>query len=93
MFDLQNRRYRVVKIDGALFAHATTCPHMLGPLQDATLEDGQVQCPWHGFRFDVRTGQCVSGQRCRLAPAPEICVDAGTGTVVARTKPGDSDRP
>jgi nitrite reductase/ring-hydroxylating ferredoxin subunit len=84
VFEFQNRPYRLVEIDGVLLAHATTCPHMLGPLQNASLEDGQVQCPWHGYRFEVKTGQCTSGQRCRLAPAPAISVNEETGDVVAR---------
>jgi len=25
-----------------------------------------VTCPWHGYRFDVRSGRCVSGQAFRL---------------------------
>ena len=24
--------------------------------------DGVMTCPWHGYRFDARTGACLSGQ-------------------------------
>ena len=83
-FELRNRPYRVVEVGGELLAHATTCPHMLGPLQDAAVEDSQVRCPWHGYRFDVKTGRCTSGQSCRLAPAPVIAVNEVTGDVMAK---------
>ncbi len=83
-FELQNRPYRVVDVDGDLVVHATTCPHMLGPLQDAPIEQGQVACPWHGYRFDVRTRECTSGQRCRLPPAPELIVTGASQEVIAR---------
>jgi nitrite reductase/ring-hydroxylating ferredoxin subunit len=29
--------------------------------------DGVIQCPWHGYRFDVRTGANLDGHPCRLA--------------------------
>jgi nitrite reductase/ring-hydroxylating ferredoxin subunit len=40
------------------------CPHLGLPLTAEPDADGVVTCPWHGYRFDVRTGQCVSGQEC-----------------------------
>lgn len=70
-------RYRVVEVDGELFAHATRCPHWLGPLEAAAIEDGCVRCPWHGYLFDARTGASRDGHRLRLAPAPRLRVDAG----------------
>ena len=45
------------------------------------LEDGCVQCPWHGYRFDVRTGRQVGEGRLRLAPAPRVEIDPDDGTV------------
>jgi nitrite reductase/ring-hydroxylating ferredoxin subunit len=34
------------------------CPHMGGPLSEATYcrKDGTLECPWHGYVFDVATG-------------------------------------
>ena len=83
-FELQKRQYRLVEIDGELIAYATTCPHMLGPLQDASVEHGQVTCPWHGYRFDIITRECTSGQQCKLPPAPEIVVHEELNEVVAK---------
>lgn len=40
------------------------CPHLALPLDAEPDADGIVTCPWHGYRFDVRTGRCVSGQTC-----------------------------
>jgi len=69
--------YRIVDCKGELVAHSTVCPHLLGPLEDASVEDGCIQCPWHGYRFDVATGRSVDGQRLRLRPAPRVLVDGG----------------
>jgi len=70
------RRYRVLDCDGELVAHAVTCPHMLGPLDQSLPVDGCLRCPWHGYSFDVRTGQSTDGRKLRLPPAPPVGVDA-----------------
>lgn len=67
--------YRIVAMDGELVAHATTCPHLLGPLGECEIQDGAVTCPWHGYRFDVRDGRSSDGRKLRLKPAPRVCVD------------------
>lgn len=62
-------RTRTIEIDGECYAIAAVCPHLGGPLDAAQVADGCIVCPWHGYRFDVRTGECVSGQAFRLAVA------------------------
>ncbi len=83
-FDFGGRPFRLVELDGALVAHAALCPHWLGPLGDAPVEGGEVRCPWHGYRFDVRTGACTHGGGYRLEPAPAITVRDGR-VIAART--------
>ena len=46
-------------VDGEILALQDTCPHAGGPLGEGTLEGDIVQCPWHGWTFNVRTGQCL----------------------------------
>jgi nitrite reductase/ring-hydroxylating ferredoxin subunit len=62
----QASRVREVEVDGRRHRFVATCPHLGGPLGEARVEDGIVTCPWHGYRFDVRTGRCASGQAFRL---------------------------
>ena len=73
-------RFRVVELDGTLVAHGVVCPHRLGPLEDAPVEDGKVVCPWHGYAFDVSTGKECPVGRMRLVEAPRVEVGA-TGEV------------
>lgn len=73
--EVGGRSFRVVEVAGELLAHSTVCPHRLGPLGDIPIEDGCVRCPWHGYRFDVRTGRSSDGRRLRLAPAPRMVRD------------------
>lgn len=76
-------RWRVLELDGALVAHAARCPHRGGPLDEAPLAaDGTVTCPWHGWRFDARSGRSADGRGARL-PAARVRVDAdGTAHLV-----------
>jgi len=44
-------------VDGRIFAINHVCPHRGGPLAEGRLTGTVVACPWHGWTFDVRTGQ------------------------------------
>jgi nitrite reductase/ring-hydroxylating ferredoxin subunit len=85
-FEERGRRFRIVEVDGKLIAHTTVCPHTLGPLGTTTVSDGIIECPWHGFRFDIATGKCVSGHNCKLEAAPQILIDARNSDVIVEWK-------
>ncbi|MDE0144265.1 MAG: Rieske (2Fe-2S) protein [Nitrospira sp.] len=55
-------------VDGEILALDNTCPHAGGPLGEGTLNGEIVECPWHGWEFNVRTGQCIEN------PNPEWAV-------------------
>lgn len=44
-------------VNGTIYALDNTCPHAGGPLGEGTLHGDIVECPWHGWRFNVRTGE------------------------------------
>ncbi len=70
---------RIVDVESDLVAYRTRCPHLGGPLDDAPVVDGVVTCPWHGYRFDVRTGAPVGVHACRLLAAPRVDVNPTSG--------------
>ncbi|MBI2657279.1 non-heme iron oxygenase ferredoxin subunit [Candidatus Woesearchaeota archaeon] len=43
-------------VDGEFFAISNTCAHRGGPLGEGYLDADVVTCPWHGWRFNVKTG-------------------------------------
>lgn len=47
----------VYNIDGALYAIEDTCTHDGGDLAGGDVIGFEVECPRHGARFDVRTGE------------------------------------
>jgi nitrite reductase/ring-hydroxylating ferredoxin subunit len=46
----------VFNLDGDFFATDDTCTHGFASLSEGYIEDGIVECPWHGGSFDIRTG-------------------------------------
>ena len=77
---LGGRDFVVVETAGELRAFPAECPHQLGPLSAGAVAEGVVTCPWHGYRFDLRTGRNLSGHLCQLQPLPAVAV-ASDGTV------------
>lgn len=55
------RRICLVRVHEEVFAIEDRCPHRDFPLSGGDVVNGCLECPWHGARFDVRTGQCMSG--------------------------------
>jgi uncharacterized membrane protein/nitrite reductase/ring-hydroxylating ferredoxin subunit len=51
----------IAKLDGQLFAFQEFCTHRFGPLSEGCLRNGEVECPWHRSRFDMRTGKVTQG--------------------------------
>lgn len=70
--EFEGKRYRIATVAGELVVYASACPHWLGPLPEPAT-DGTVTCPWHGYRFDARSGRrCDAASPMRLSPPPRI---------------------
>ena len=82
--ELAGRSFLLNESGGELVVYPALCPHQLGPLTDAPIVNGAVTCPWHGYAFDVRTGDCLTGQTCRFAELPEI--EEQDGRVLLRAR-------
>jgi 3-phenylpropionate/trans-cinnamate dioxygenase ferredoxin component len=49
---------------GELFAVSRRCRHQLADLSEGHIdEQGCLVCPWHQSRYDVRSGEMVTGPR------------------------------
>jgi naphthalene 1,2-dioxygenase ferredoxin component len=46
-------------VDGDVFATDNICTHGHARLCDGFLEGGEIECPLHQGRFDVRTGKAM----------------------------------
>jgi nitrite reductase/ring-hydroxylating ferredoxin subunit len=80
-FRLKQGLFRVYEENGELGVHSAICPHNLGPLTGG-ISNSSTTCPWHGYTFDVTTGQCLSppGATCKLSKPPRIIYRSVSGS-------------
>ena len=80
--DIAGRSIGVFNVNGEFFALRNRCPHQGGPLCNGhtsgfvtssspgeyhvTRQGEIVRCPWHGWEFDIRTGQALYDERLRV---------------------------
>jgi nitrite reductase/ring-hydroxylating ferredoxin subunit len=60
LINVRGKEIALFNIEGAFFALANACTHEEGPLAEGEISGHEVTCPWHGARFDVRTGEFLS---------------------------------
>ena len=73
--EVNGEKICLANIEGKYYAIGNVCTHLGGPLAEGKLEGYEVQCPWHGSRFDIRTGNVVRPPALRSEPAYEIKVE------------------
>ena len=56
-FDLDGQLVLIANVGGEYCAFSAVCPHLEGPLDKGRLEGEVVECPWHHYRFNVRSGE------------------------------------
>jgi nitrite reductase/ring-hydroxylating ferredoxin subunit/uncharacterized membrane protein len=62
---------------GPMHVIESRCSHRGGPLHDGKVVDGCLQCPWHGARFDLRTGAVRRGPASAAQPVYDVVDDDG----------------
>ncbi len=66
VYTVGSREVAVFNVDGQLFAIDDQCPHQKASLATGELDGSTVTCPWHGWSFDVRTGNGVGRPGSRV---------------------------
>ncbi|MDI3261781.1 MAG: non-heme iron oxygenase ferredoxin subunit [Fulvimonas sp.] len=50
----------VARLGDAFFVMDDTCTHGAALLSDGEIIDGEIECPFHAGRFDIRTGEATA---------------------------------
>jgi 3-phenylpropionate/trans-cinnamate dioxygenase ferredoxin subunit len=58
-YEPDDLRIAVCNVDGQYFAIEDVCTHDGGSLDQGDLEGDEIECPRHGARFNVRTGDAT----------------------------------
>jgi nitrite reductase (NADH) small subunit len=68
--EAEGREVAVFNVGGSLHAVDARCLHRGGPLAEGAVRDGVVTCPWHWWRYDLRTGARLGAPWLRLRRYP-----------------------
>ena len=60
LVEVEGLQVALFNVDGTFYAIDNACSHVGGSLGEGSLEGDQVECPWHGARFNVKTGKVLS---------------------------------
>ena len=86
LFELGGESYRLDRVNDQWCVFSALCPHALGPLDTAEINaDGLIQCPWHGYQFNVLNGECITESACRLPAPPEVSIQPDSGHVIVQS--------
>ena len=104
---VNGREIGVFNLNGEYFALANRCPHEGGPLCQGHVipliksdrpgtyrlerHNEFLRCPWHGWEFEIRTGQSWCDPKSTRARQFQVTVESGEalakGPFVAETFP------
>jgi nitrite reductase/ring-hydroxylating ferredoxin subunit len=85
----KDERVIVIRRGTAVTVLEDECPHQGLPLSVGELcDDGTIECPWHGARFDAATGACVRGPATDSVAVYEVRVEDGLITIGSKRRPG-----
>ena len=84
LLDVEVGKVQIVlaNLDGTIYALENRCSHQDFPLSDGELEDNELECLYHGARFDVCTGQAV--QLPAIRPVKTFAVEVREREIFVR---------
>lgn len=84
--DVGEESFVITRVGGTLSAFRNVCVHQGNTLDGGMIDDGVLVCPWHGFRFDATTGECMSAPGAQLEAVP-LRVEGGRVSLRAPVTP------
>ena len=58
VIEVSGKPLAIFNCEGNFYAIDNTCKHRGGPLGEGSLSGSTVTCPWHGWEYDVTSGEC-----------------------------------
>ncbi len=69
---------------GSFTAFDDYCPHRAGPLSEGVRTPSTITCPWHGAKFNLDTGEPISGPCRRGLRMHRVQVNTGRVGIALR---------
>jgi nitrite reductase/ring-hydroxylating ferredoxin subunit len=69
----------VTKLDGNYYAMDNVCTHAGADLHEGELNNNELTCPWHGAKWDIKTGNLISfPQKLKPLQSHKISIENDT---------------
>ena len=91
LFSIAGRSIGLIRSKGNVYAVRNVCPHKRAPVCRGTvkgtmlpsdpgtfvfgLDDQVLQCPWHGWEFDLTTGRTLCGNEKRKLALYRVTIE------------------
>ncbi|MES5481828.1 NifU family protein [Bradyrhizobium sp. INPA03-11B] len=66
--ELGGRKVIVTRNGASVTCFENACAHLGFPIHDGEVEGGIITCPYHGFRYDLASGECLTAPEVQLQP-------------------------
>jgi NAD(P)H-dependent nitrite reductase small subunit len=80
---VQNVEVALFNLEGSIYAIDNMCQHAGGPLGEGRIAGDTVICPWHGYRYHIKTGKYVKNPEMSVACYPVKVEDGKISVAVA----------
>jgi NAD(P)H-dependent nitrite reductase small subunit len=57
--EVEGKRIAIFRVGERFYAVDDECTHQGAPLSEGSVENGEVECPWHASHFDLETGEAT----------------------------------
>lgn len=64
--EVGGRQLALFNVGGTFHVIENVCKHQGGPLAEGELDGTTVTCPWHGWAYDVSSGECLEDSECSV---------------------------
>jgi len=69
----------VTRLDGNYYAMDNVCTHAGADLHEGELNNNELTCPWHGAKWDIKTGNLISfPQKLRPLQIHKVLIENDT---------------
>lgn len=66
LLQVEGRDIALFNVKGAYHAMGAVCPHEDGALHEGDVDVDTIVRPWHGYDFNVKTGECSVNPELRV---------------------------
>jgi nitrite reductase/ring-hydroxylating ferredoxin subunit len=76
-FTIGGEEIALYNIDGDIYATHNICTHAFASLADGFQENGEIECPLHEGRFDIKTGKMLCAPLVEDLKIYEVKIENG----------------